>query len=98
MRIPMTASHFYDVAEVKRVPVIRRRLPVKQLSCLRYKTDGIGMPVLIRIHGGKAAGNAHICVSLFMQFAVDGLLAQELVHTVIGIVITYQEGLPDILW
>ena len=84
------------MAEVKIDSAIDWRLGIQGLSIL-YKTDGIGMPVLILIHGNETAGDAYSGITQLPEPAIDPGLTKKLIEPAIRVIVARKEDLSDIL-
>ena len=84
------------VAEVKFQRTTGRRLGIQRLP-FTYKTNGIGMPVLVLVHRYETTGDADVGITQLPEPAVDPGLTKKLIEPAIRVIVARKEDLSDIL-
>ena len=75
---------------------IDRRLAIQGFS-IAYKTDGIGMPVLVLVHRYETTGDADVGITQLPEPAIDPGLTKKLIEPAIRVIVARKEDLPDVL-
>ena len=92
--VPVPLSHFDNLAKIERIGIVGRRLGKNHRSIFILKANSIGMSVLLRTESQKLPGDPGAGIAFLMQLSIDGLLAQELVQPVVGIVLADKKSPP----
>src|ERR1700754_1334123 len=84
------------MAKIKIHIAIGRRLVIQGLS-IPYKTDAIGMPVLVLVHRYETTGDTDVRITQLPKPAIDPGLTKKFIEPAVRVIVALKKDLSDIL-